>query len=291
MNKLVVWLLITSLVSLNVFADDANLCQQNDDCIEVGRWDIGLALGYGVKTNPLKDFDDIPIYVTPTFAYYGESWFLDNGNIGYTLVEDEQFTINLGTSFSTDSAYFHRWDPSNIFIAGTSQLAITSVSQTGARSFSAREDAIFNELEDRHFTLLGGMEAFIYTRFGIINLALAHDLFNVHSGTQAKFKWLYNLTLNQWQFELAAVADWKSEQIVDYYYGVRPSENSYWSEHYRPGSATNLGLELTTQYVINQHWELLFLARYTELGDAIVASPLINKQNTNTFFVGTSYRF
>ncbi|QYJ85428.1 MipA/OmpV family protein [Shewanella mesophila] len=291
MNKFTVWLLIASLLSFSVFADDEILCDTNNACIEVGRWDIGIALGYGVKTNPLKDYDNIPIYLAPTIAYYGDNWFFDNGNIGYTLIEDEQFTINLNTSFSADSAYFYRWDPSNIFITGTNQLAIQTPRIAGPRTLSATAEPIFNELEDRNFTLLGGIDAFIYTRIGIINLAIAHDLFDVHSGSQARLKWLYNLALDQWKVEVAATADWKSEEIINYYYGVRPSENRYWSEQYQAGSATNLGLELTTQYVINEHWELIFLARYTELGDKIVESPLVNKHNTNTFFVGTAYRF
>ena len=291
MNKFAVWLLTTLLLSFSALAEDEILCEANNDCIEIGRWDIGIALGYGVKTNPLKDYDDIPIYLAPTIAYYGDSWFFDNGNIGYTLIEDEQFTINLNTSFSADSAYFYRWDPSNIFIAGTNQFAVPTKRFSGPRTLSTKTEPIFNELEDRNFTLLGGIDAFIYTRIGIINLTVAHDLFDVHSGSEAKFKWLYNLSLAQWRIEVAAIANWKSEEIIDYYYSVRPSENSYWSERYQAGSATNLGLELTTQYVINEHWELIFLARYTELGDKIVESPLVNKPNTNTFFVGTAYRF
>ncbi|QYK02181.1 MipA/OmpV family protein [Shewanella psychrotolerans] len=291
MNKFAVWLLTTLLLSFHAFADSEVLCEANNDCIEIGRWDIGVALGYGVKENPLKDREDIPIYVAPTIAYYGDSWFFDNGNIGYTLVEDEKFTINLNTSFSTDSAYFYRWDPSNIFIAGTNQFAVPTEKFAGPRDVSKKAEPIFNELEDRNFTLLGGIDAFIYTGIGIINLTVAHDLFNVHSGSEAKFKWLYNLALDEWRIEVAALANWKSEEIINYYYSVRPSENRYWSEQYQAGSTTNLGLELTTQYVINEHWELVFLARYTELGDKIVESPLVNQQNTNTFFVGTAYRF
>lgn len=291
MNKFAVWLLTTLLLSFSTFADGDILCEANYDCIEIDRWDIGIALGYGVKTNPLKDYEDIPIYLAPTIAYYGDKWFFDNGNIGYTLVEDEKFTINLNTSFSEDSAYFYRWDPSNIFITGTNQLTIPTTRLVGPRTLSANAEPVFDGLEDRNFTLLGGIDAFIYTRIGILNFAIAHDLFDVHSGSQAKFKWLYNLALGQWRIEVAAIADWKSEEVINYYYSVRPSENSYWSEHYQAGSATNLGLELTTQYVINEHWELIFLARYTELGDKIVESPLVNKHNTNTFFVGTAYRF
>ena len=292
MKKLAVLLLTALILPFASLANDAAMCDENSDCIAVGRWDLGIALGYGVKSNPVKNYEDIPIYLAPTIAYYGDKWFFDNGNLGYTLAEQEKFTINLTTSFSADSAYFYRWDPSNIFIAGTNQLNVgaTPVART-VRTFGVEAEPVINDLEDRNFTLLGGVEAFIYTRAGIVNLSVAHDLFDVHSGMEAKLKWLYNIAIAQWKFELAAVADWKSEDVVNYYYGVRPSENVYWSEKFKAESATNLGLELTTQYVINEHWELIFLARYSELADEIVASPLVNEKNTSTFFVGAAYRF
>ncbi|WP_394199776.1 MipA/OmpV family protein [Shewanella waksmanii] len=279
------------------YAEQVDSCGEYSECIEIDRWDIGIAVGYGEKSNPLKDYDDIPIYIAPTIAYYGDSWFFDNGNFGYTLTEQEKYTINLVTSFSSDSAFFYRWDPSNIFIAGTSSLKPQArtrpyLSDTnGDNKTPASMEPVFNELETRHFTLLGGAEAFIYTRAGIINLSLAHDMFNVHQGTEAQLKWLYNIAVEQWKFELSAIFDWKSEEIVDYYYGVRPSENVYWSEHFNAQSAINLGIEFTSQYVMTEHWELVFLARYTDIADEIADSPLLNERYSSTFFVGTAYRF
>ncbi|NRD72617.1 MipA/OmpV family protein [Shewanella sp. VB17] len=270
---------------------DAIPCENETKCIELSRWDIGLAFGYGERSNPLKDYDDMPIYLIPTFAYYGESWFFDNGNVGYTLAEEEQFTLNLTTSLSTDSAYFHRWDPSNIFIAGTNELQrnpATNLTRTFSRTVSP---PVIGPLDKRRFTYLGGLEAFFYTRAGIINFSLAHDVLNVHQGTEAKVKWLYNLAVNNWNFELALRLDWKSENLVDYYYGVRESESLYWSRAYKAKSALNTGIELTSHYVMSQHWDLLFLARYTKIADEIAESPLLNEDYTSTFYIGTSYRF
>lgn len=291
-NKLLTSLVTILLLSSTALADEQQACLSDDDCIEIGKWQFGLALGYGERSNPIRDYDDIPIYLAPTLAYYGEKWFFDNGNLGYTLAEKEHFSLNLSTSFSSDSAYFYRWDPSNIFISGNSQLTSPSSGFPSRRvPLGTESEPVFNELEDRKFTLLGGAEAFIYTPVGIINIAVAHDLFDVHSGMEGKLKWLYNLTLDDWIIELSATANWKSKEIIDYYYGVRFSENEYWSEHYQASSGTNLGLELTTQYMMNEHWELLFLVRYTDLADAITASPLVNEDHSSTYFIGAAYRF
>ncbi|MEI6858731.1 MAG: MipA/OmpV family protein [Shewanella sp.] len=293
MKNLTVSLLTCILFPMFSWADTVDSCGTEYACIEIGRWDIGLAIGYGSRSNPLKDYDDIPIYLVPTFAYYGDYWYFDNGNVGYTLIEVEKYTINLATSFSTDSAFFHRWDPSNIVLPVNNKLKPTPLSETTPRTAVAESQStpIFNELGSRKFTYSGGLDAYIYTRMGIFNLSVAHDLLNVHQGTEAKLKWLYSLSIKKWKFDLSLMFDWKSKEIVEYYYGIRPSENMYWSEHYQAESAINTSIELTSHYVLNEHWELLFLARYTQIDNEIVASPLLNEDYTSTFFVSTAYRF
>ncbi|AQS39710.1 outer membrane protein V [Shewanella psychrophila] len=293
MKNLTVLLLTCILFPISSWADTVDSCGSEYECIEIGRWDIGLALGYGSRSNPLKDYDDIPIYLVPTFAYYGDSWYFDNGNIGYTLSEDEKYTINLTTSFSTDSAFFHRWDPSNIFLTGTNRFEPSPFSTRNQPMLMSNEQGgpILNELESRNFTYLGGIEAYLYTRAGVLNFEVTHDLLNVHQGTEAKLQWLYNIAVKEWSFELALEFDWKSKEVVDYYYGIRPSESVFWSENYKAESAINTSLKFTSHYVLTEHWKLLFLARYTQIADEIVASPLLNEDYTSTFFVGTAYRF
>jgi len=288
MHYLFALILSISFFATSAHASNNDACGNNTDCIEVGRWDIGIALGYGVKSNPLKDFDDIPIYAVPTIAYYGDSWFFDNGNIGYTVTEGENYTVNVVSTFSTDRAFFYRWDPSNIFLVNGHSAARSNISIMAA---IPEPEIDTSKLEDRSFTYLGGVEAFLYTRFGIVKASVTHDLFNVHNGTEAQLKWLYNIPLDSWNFEFAAVLDWKSEQVIDYYYGIRPSESPYWSEKYQAESALNQSIEFTGQYVLTENWNILLVARYTDLADEIVDSPLLDKDYTTTYFVGAAYRF
>ncbi|MEZ9198287.1 MipA/OmpV family protein [Shewanella sp. 10N.286.54.B9] len=292
MHYLLALILSISFLTTTAHASNSSEgCDNNSDCIEVGRWDIGIALGYGEKSNPLKDFDDIPLYAIPTIAYYGDQWFFDNGNIGYTLTEGENYTINLVGTFSTDRAFFYRWDPSNIFLLKGNSVERATTRGPTIMAASSEPEIDTSELANRNFTYLGGAEAFLYTRFGIVKASVAHDLFNVHNGTEAQLKWLYNIPLDSWNFEFAAVLDWKSEQVVDYYYGIRASESPYWSEKYQAESALNQSIEFTGQYVLTENWNLLLVARYTDIADAIVDSPLVEKDYTTTYFVGAAYRF
>jgi outer membrane protein len=283
----ILFILIASL-SLPSIGMAKQTCVPKHDCIEMSNWDLGVAIGWGQKTNPLRDFDDIPVFFIPTVAYYGENWFFDNGNVGYTLVEQENFSFNLVTSYSFDRAYFYRWDPSNIFLSRSTQAEARSFTTVALTSEPEPE---FNNLETRNFTLLGGAEAFIYTPLGMIRLAYTHDMFKVHEGSEAQIKWSYGWALDPWIFEFALVFDWKSQAVVDYYYGVRPSENAYWSQKYQAQSGWNKGAEMTARYVLTDNWDLLMAVRYTQIADEIAASPLLDQDFSSTYFLGAAYRF
>ena len=284
----ILFVLITSLSILPAIGMAKEACAPENQCIEMNNWDLGIAIGWGQKSNPLRDFDDIPLFFIPTVAYYGEHWFFDNGNLGYTLAEQESFTINLVTSYSLDRAYFYQWDPSNIFLNRGTQVEAKAIN---SMSLSTEPEPEFNSLETRNFTLLGGAEAFIYTRLGIIRLAYTHDMFNVHQGSEAQIKWTYGWDYDRFIFEFALVFDWKSQDVVDYYYSVRPSENAYWSERYQAKSGWDKGAEMTARYILTDNWDLLLAVRYTLIADEIAASPLLDQDYSSTYFIGAAYRF
>lgn len=284
----ILFILIASLSILPSIGMAKQTCAPESQCIEMDDWDLGVAIGWGQKSNPLKDFNDIPLFFIPTIAYYGKNWFFDNGNLGYTLAEQESFTINLVTSYSLDRAYFYRWDPSNVFLERSSQMPTKTTTNL---ALTTEPEAEFNTLETRNFTMLGGAEAFIYTRLGIIRLAYTHDMFNVHQGSEAQIKWSNGWEVDRFIFEFALIFDWKSQAVVDYYYGVRPSENVYWSEQYQAKSGWNKGAEITTRYVLTDNWDLLLAVRYTQIADEIAASPLLIQDYSRTYFIGAAYRF
>jgi hypothetical protein len=47
-------------------------------CREEKNWRFGIALGFGERTNPLVQSEDIPVLVDLDIAWFGERWFFDN---------------------------------------------------------------------------------------------------------------------------------------------------------------------------------------------------------------------
>lgn len=88
------------------------------DCIAVGEWQFSLGVGVGVRTNPVVEGSDLPILLLPEISYYGERFFWDTTNIGFTLVETPRHSVNLLATVGLDHIYFRDWSIGNFVIEG-----------------------------------------------------------------------------------------------------------------------------------------------------------------------------
>ena len=95
-------------LALLLLALDATLClaeEENEEVTE-SRWRLGAAFGYGVRTNPLVQSDDIPIIVDVDIAWFGDHWFFDNGDLGLTFADSDALTANLVARVNSDRVFF-----------------------------------------------------------------------------------------------------------------------------------------------------------------------------------------
>ena len=73
-----------------------------------------MALGAGQRSNPLYDGDSFPMLILPDFSYYTESWFIDNGTVGYSLIQNDRFAASLVMRLNPEKGYFQRWFAGNV---------------------------------------------------------------------------------------------------------------------------------------------------------------------------------
>src|SRR5258708_25063708 len=88
----------------------------SQDCAVVGKWNVSLALGAGVQSNPLVHGQDLPLVVVPQFSYYGKRFYIDNLDVGFTAVDGKTNTLSLIASPGYDRLFFYRSDLQNIFV-------------------------------------------------------------------------------------------------------------------------------------------------------------------------------
>lgn len=107
------WLCLASLIGPLAWADTDECNPSTPGCVEIGKWRVNLALGAGVRTNPILNREDIPLIVLPEISYTGSRFFIQNLDFGAVLWESERQQVNLFITPSYEQVFFHRWSPSN----------------------------------------------------------------------------------------------------------------------------------------------------------------------------------
>src|SRR5690606_4309008 len=101
------WLLLPLTLCLVLTTKADAGCRAGEaDCIAVGEWQFSVGVGLGVRTNPLAEGSDLPILLLPEISYYGERFFWDTTNIGFTLLETRHHSVNLLATVGLDHMYF-----------------------------------------------------------------------------------------------------------------------------------------------------------------------------------------
>nr|WP_324257316.1 MipA/OmpV family protein [Cellvibrio fontiphilus] len=278
-------------------------CEQGQgDCVEVGKWDISLGLGAGVRTNPLDDGDDIPLVILPQVNYNGERFFIQNLDFGAILWQSESQQLSLLATPSYDQVFFHRWSPSNFFIDG-STLA-TAGKESGGKNPVVTDDEAHDrelltpefmplqqrKLRDRKMAGLAGIEYSWSTALADLQIQYLTDFTQIHSGEEVRIAIAKHWQSGKHQWSASLGANWQSRAVVNYYYGVALAEADERGS-YQTGSAITPLLRLDWNYELTERWDLRLLASYRELPDEISASPLINDNKVITVFVGGVYHF
>lgn len=246
------------------FAQDD--CQApSPDCVVVGKVNVSLSLGAGVRTNPIESNSDIPLVAIPSISWYGERFFLENLDLGFTLHEGDTDTFNLIATPGYDRVFFYRNDLQNIFVG----LGGGEVSPVVNRRVPVRE---------RHMTYLVGPE-WTFTRGTFTGqLDALYEVTGRHKGYEVRAAVSSPLGRTRNPLQASAGFTWKSAELVEYYYGVEGV--------YLPGSTLNPFIKLAWRRPLSERWTLNAFAHYEYLGDDVADSPIVTERGVTTAFVG-----
>jgi outer membrane protein len=251
------------------------------DCVAVGKWNFSLALGAGVRTNPVAGGKDIPLAVIPQFSYYGKRFFIDDLDVGFSLAESAANTLSLIASPGYDRVFFYRSDLQNIFVTGLPATSAAEVPYVRVPGNASNGTPI--PPSARHVTYLAGPE-YTFKLYGISGqLDVLHDITDQDNGTEARAALGVPLMRSHGSLSADAGVTWKSAGIVNYYYGVPTI--------YRAGAALDPFVKLGYTLPLSGHWRFSTFAQYERLGSAIADSPIVAEHYVATAFVGAVYTF
>lgn len=128
-------------------------------------------------------------------------------------------------------------------------------------------------------TVEAGAEAAIDTALGELSLSLRADTLNRHSGHSVKAEWRGEWQQGQWRIEPFLAAEFESDEVNQYYYGVEGDESTAERPAYQAEAGTNFSLGADAWYRLGQAHLLGFSLAYTALDATVEASPLTDQGN------------
>ncbi len=288
-NYLKAWLLISALWLTSGYSEETE---------QVDRfWDFGIGIGFGKQSNPFLGSDSVPGYITLDLALYGDRFFFDNGEFGFTVIDKPNFGFNLLANYSSERIYYSYFNDLELFSstnaiggAGSSVSVVPLDRFNGTPSPNPGTEVTQLNLSDRDFSINVGLEVLWGTPKGQLQWQIFQDVSNTHDGLQMELDFSHTWAKGRWAFKPNVGLSWKSADLVDYYYGIDRSSSTT-GISYEGKQTTHVNVGGLISYRINNNLSYVNQFKYTFLGDAVRNSPLIDEDRTLSYFSGVFYSF
>ncbi|GAA0855309.1 MipA/OmpV family protein [Aliiglaciecola litoralis] len=253
---------------------------------------MGIALGIGARSNPLVDGDVFPNIVLVDIAWYGEQVYFDNAEIGYKLIDNDTIGVESYLTLDREASHFKFWHVGNFSVAvvappaGVPNEPPDNQGSEGELSYIA-----LDEVSDRKWAVNFGTRIHFYQPDSEITLAVETDASGVHKGHKAILSYEHFWAGNDWQFSIRPSLTWKSDGLVNYYYGISERDSPIENVHYEASGGFQPSIAILFTKKINDKWHWIANASYQKLHSGMTDSPLVDENNINNVFVGVGYRF
>ena len=282
------------LILFSLFVSSTILaCSEDDTCIEKSSWQLGIAFGLGVKTNPLVDGDNIPLVILPDVAWYAEQAYFDNGELGYQWVNQAKYAFETFLQLDRERAFFSFLHPANILIPteGFSPISPDKPDSSAEDIQTPQSNLSIDEIASRKWAITGGIRGHYFLSNGEWQLTFLQDISTVHKGQQVGIEYSHRWLWHSFRLGLRIGSDWKSATLIDYYYGVSQRDTDLSEFYFKGQSGWQTYLSINAQKPINENWSWLANIGYRRLPNSLTNSPLIEQNNIRNLFLGVAYRF
>jgi len=252
-------------------------------------WRLGAAFGYGQRTNPLIQSDDIPVLVDLDIAWFGKRWFFDNGDVGLTLFDQAHSTTSLVARLNSDRVFFGKTNARivNFKYAGNGEVQAFVDPATGAQV----DQPVEVVPPDRDYAIELGVESLIDGDWGAATLRAFHDVSGTHGGYELSAYYSRRWLVGRLSLAPTVGISYKSAQLNDYYWGVQADEANAALPEYHPRDGFNFEGGLVANYHITRNLRFAVSVNYERLADDIAASPLAEEDHVMAYFSGFAWTF
>ncbi|MBD1580776.1 MipA/OmpV family protein [Pseudoalteromonas sp. S16_S37] len=208
-----------------------------------GNFGIGLGLFNG--STEYKDIDT-EVYLLPVLMYEGESF-----------------------SLSPTRGEFHLPISSNMWVSAIGALRL--------QGYDADDNATFKGMDDRDIGFdLGASINFYNEEIGFLSLEWLADVTGTSEGNEVSAIWAYPIEGKALTITPSVFWRWQSDDLINYYYGVKTKEVTATRAAYTPDAASTFGAALSLDYKLTASVTLFSEISAYSLDDEVKNSPLID---------------
>ena len=270
MTRATTWLAMLAFLAPLCLAAEAPVGNQESN------WRLGAAFGYGIRSNPLVQSDDVPILVDLDIAWFGEHWFFDNGDLGLTFADNKALTASVVARINSDRVFF-----------GKTKTRFVNLDLAG----EPLSEAVEFKPPDRDYAIELGVEMLTGGNWGALQLTAFHDISGTHDGYELYADYRFGWRQQRLYIEPSFGLSYKSAKLNNYYWGVTPDEAGIVTMPYEADAGLNWHTRFMVGYQLNRRWAISLVTEYERLNDEAAASPIVETDSVLGWFAGVSYRF
>lgn len=154
------------------------------------------------------------------------------------------------------------------------------------------KDSLLRGMADRRASIDGSINAMWRNPIVTVAVSYYHDLLGVSDGDGAEIRLSHVFALGpKLMLTPFVTGEWRSNRLVNYYYGVRPEEAASNRPAYRGRDTLNVRAGLWGSYLLTQSWSIMAGGGVTRFGDGIADSPIVLDRYRGYGFAGVGWRF
>lgn len=255
----------------------------NNRLVSVDQWVLGVSAGFGSISNPLRNSEDIPLYILPDIRYYGGNFSIENLNVSYSLYEHPDVVVELVGQQNLDGLAF---PGKNRNVVGS--LGRPSIFSKDPRNQEVELPTLL--LKHRSLSYMAGLE---FRYYGDIdaNMSITHDISNVHHGMEINASLHKTWYLDEIIVETKLGLVYKDADLTRYYYNAEYELHAFQEYNYVASDAVNYHVMFALTYPLQENWYLVSNIKNEWLDSAIHRSPIVTNDEVLTYFFGIKHLF
>ena len=220
-----------------------------------------FALGFGglIQRKPYKGYDTKG-YPLPYIYYESDSFFFRQLTAGYHIYSKRNISLDFILKGRLDG-------------------------------YDDDDSHIFEGMDDRDHTIDAGIKLSVYDGWGMATLYVVGDTLSKHEGYEAELTYAKRFTDGKLTLIPSLGLAYESQNLVDYYYGVRDDEIRAGRPAYEAGNEVSFLASLGLRYQLDEKWDIYSFTSYRWLGSEITKSPLVGRDYEISVGAGLAYEF